>query len=292
MTLKEYINSVLELSKVKITVAVALTTITGYVLGNGKADMQLAGVVSGIFLLACGSSVLNQIQEFRTDSMMERTHNRPIPSGKIGVRHALIIALVEIAAGVFILLDFVNTMALILGLTALVWYNAIYTPLKKLTPHAVIPGSVIGAIPPLAGWVAAGRSVTDPEAWAMAFFFFIWQVPHFYLLALKFGPQYEDAGFPTIRQRYSVRNQRWLIFLWVVLTAAVASSLYFFGVIRSAAALLLISLSSVWLIIVFMVPVFKAPADFRPIRYFVRLNLYVLFVIMVLNVDRLFTVWF
>ena len=284
----KYINIVLDLSKVRITVAVALTTITGYVLGNGELDLHLIGVVSGIFLLACGSSVLNQIQEFSTDSLMERTCKRPLPSGKIGLRQALIIAMAEIAGGAFVLFEFVNIPALFLGLTALVWYNGIYTPMKKLTPHAVIPGSVIGAIPPLAGWVASGASLTDPRAWAMALFFFIWQVPHFYLLALKFGSQYENAGFPTISQRFSWRGQRLLILLWVVMTALVALLLYYSGVIGSAVGLFLISLSSLWLVAVFIKPVVEGSKNYKPIRYFMRLNFYVLFVIMVLNFDHVF----
>ena len=80
LTLREFIKIVLKLSKVRITVAVAFTTITGYVLGKGAFDLGFLAVTLGIFLLACGSSVINHLQEYRTDSIMDRTSKRPLPS--------------------------------------------------------------------------------------------------------------------------------------------------------------------------------------------------------------------
>ena len=68
---------------------------------------------------------------------------------------------------------------------ALIWYNGIYTPLKRKTAFAVVPGSVIGAIPPMVGYVAAGGSALDPQILAFAFFMFMWQIPHFWLLIMK-----------------------------------------------------------------------------------------------------------
>ncbi len=203
--------------------------------------------------------------------------------------HAKLIALAEIAGGVVILSEAVNIEALILGLLALVWYNGVYTPMKKMTPHAVIPGSLIGAIPPLAGWAGSGASLADPRAWAMALFFFIWQVPHFYLLVLKYGPQYEQAGFPALTHRLSKKALRRLILVWVICTALAALSLYQFGVIRSVVSVSLLFLSSMWVITLFAIPALNESINFRPIRYFMRFNYYVLFVILVLNADHLFT---
>ncbi len=240
LAIKEYVRIVLKLSKVRITIAVGLTTMTGYVLGKGTFDWGFAAVTAGIFLLACGSSVINQVQEYRTDSLMERTSRRPLPSGKISRLHALMIALIEITGGILVLYFYVNAEALFLGLLALVWYNLIYTPMKKVTAHAVIPGSFIGAIPPLAGWVASGASLFDAGAWSVALFFFVWQVPHFYLLALKFGPQYQRAGFPTLTARYSDKYLRILILFWVMFTTLTALSLYWFDTIKSLIGIILL----------------------------------------------------
>ncbi len=288
LTLRQYIRIILKLSKVRITIAVSVTTLTGYVLGRGSFDFGFVAVTIGIFFLACGSSVINHIQEYRTDSLMERTNKRPLPSGKISLFHALMIALAEILAGVSVLFFFVNLQALALGVLALIWYNLIYTPMKRVTPHAVIPGSFIGAIPPLAGWVASGAPLFGMRAWAMALFFFVWQVPHFYLLVLKFGPQYEKAGFPTLTRIHTEKNLRFLILLWVVFTTFAALSLYYFNVVSSLVSVLLLVISSAWVIWVFTRPALRQSLNFKPFRYFMRFNYYVLFVILVLNLDHVF----
>jgi protoheme IX farnesyltransferase len=281
-----FASTVLILSKVKITIAVAFTTITGYVLGKGAFDAGFVWVTLGIFLLACGSSVLNHVQEFRTDSVMERTQNRPLPQKQISTKQALLIAIVEIFAGSVILYIGSNLTALLLGLLALVWYNFIYTPLKKVTPHAVIPGSVIGSIPPMVGWVAAGASLADTRVWVMAVFFFVWQVPHFYLLVLKYGKQYQAAGFPALTNSMQEKSIRFLIFIWVLTTAIAALSLFYFRVVVAFQSMVLLTVSSIWLIVVFLIPLLKPEREFKPFRYFMRINYYVLFVILVLNFDH------
>jgi heme o synthase len=283
----KYIRYALELSKVKITIAVSFTTITGYVLGKRHFDAGFIGVTVGIFLLACGSSVLNQLQEFRIDAIMDRTNRRPLPSGEISIKQALLLAFFEIGSGSILIFFTANYQALLLGWLALFWYNAIYTPLKRITPHAVIPGSIIGAIPPLVGWVASGASLTDLRASVMAVFFFVWQVPHFYLLVLKYGPQYEKAGLPALTSIHSQRVMRYLILIWILTTSFSALTLYYFGVVESLLSMIALGISSIFLIIVFLRPVLDISMEFKPFTYFMRINYYVLFVIIILNIDHL-----
>lgn len=288
---REYIRIILQLSKVKITVAVSLTTITGYVLGRGYLDTGFIGVTIGIFLLACGASVMNHIQESGTDARMQRTRNRPIPSGSITRFGAFILFITETLAGAVILYMTSGAEALLLGLLAMAWYNGVYTYLKRLTAHAVIPGSVIGAIPPLVGWVTSGAGLMDPRAWTIALFFFVWQVPHFYLLVMKYGTQYEEAGFPSLTGKYDHGRIRLLIFLWILTTALASLLLYFFSVIHSRISVIIILIASLWLIAVFIKPLIKKKEEFLPIKYFLRINFYVLIVIVILNLDFLFTAY-
>lgn len=285
-SLKDSILAVLQLSKVKITVAVSFTTITGYVLARGKFDTGFIPVTLGIFMLACGASVLNHIQERKTDALMQRTQNRPLPSGKIRLTGAYMIFLTEVLSGSAILFFAVNNYALILGWLALVWYNLIYTYLKRVTPHAVIPGSVIGAIPPLVGWVAAGGLLIDPRAWSLALFFFMWQVPHFYLLVMKYGDQYESAGLPVLTGRYNNKMIRMIIFLWIVATGFAALLLYYFELVYSLSGLLIVLTASIWIIITFLLSLIRKQSIFNPFRYFMRVNYYVLLVILILLLDR------
>lgn len=282
----EVLNAILELSKVKITVAVAFTTITGYILAVKGLDTGFILPTIGIFLLACGSSVINHLQEYRTDAKMQRTRSRPIPSGKISPQFASMVALIQIAAGSLMLLYGANITALMLGLIALMWYNIIYTNLKKVTPHAVIPGSVIGAIPPLVGWVSGGGLLTDPNAWVMAFFFFIWQVPHFYLLVLKYGKQYEAAGFPSLTQKYSMGQIKRIIFSWTLATVLAALLLPMTGLISSVITFSGLIISGIWLVIVF-IKLLHTDKELSPGKYFMRINYYVLSIIVFLAIDHI-----
>jgi heme o synthase len=281
-----YLRLLAELSKVKITFAVALTTIAGYLLAKGAFDSGLLLPTIGIFILACGSSALNHYQDSDRDQLMKRTSNRPIPSGRITKNGAMIAALILIALGsglIWVGSDFVGFQ---LGLLALIWYNGIYTPMKRKTAFAVIPGSVIGAIPPVVGWVAGGGNVFDIQALVLAFFFFIWQVPHFWLLMLKYGDEYVEAGYPSITEVYDERHIRYLTFLWTFATAVTALMLPIFGLTSSVFVTLMIILAVFWLIYVFSSILKKQqPSPFNPFYYFMRINYFVLVIIIAISID-------
>ncbi len=276
-----------ELSKVKITFAVALTTIAGYLLASGSFNTGLILPTIGIFILACGSSALNHFQDSDRDGLMKRTQNRPIPSGRITKNKVLLLAVILSVAGsaiIYIGSDFVGMQ---LGLLALIWYNGIYTPMKRKSAFAVIPGSVIGAIPPLVGWVAGGGELFDPRALILAFFFFIWQVPHFWLLMLKYGKEYEEAGYPSITLLYDEKQIRYITFLWTFATAVTALMLPLFGLIHHVAIILTVMLSVIWLVVVFSGILRKQLKPFNPFYYFMRINYFVLVIIIALAVDPL-----
>ena len=278
---------ILELSKVRITFAVAFTTLAGYVLAKGTIDKGVIFPVLGIFFLACGSSVINHIQERKFDIRMKRTSGRPIPSGKISVEGSLMIALIELITGSVLLYLFPGIQALILGIIALFWYNIIYTKLKKITVHAVIPGSVIGAIPPLVGWVSAGESLLNANAFIIALFFFVWQVPHFYLLAYKYAEDYTSAGFPSITKKYSSFQIRRIIFYWVTLTAVTAMFLPMFEVTTSYITLFAIGILSFRLVYQFIKPIMNQKLEYKPGKYFMKINYYVLTVVILIVFDRI-----
>lgn len=279
------IKTILKLSKIKITFAVMLTTITGYVLEAHAFHWSMTPTIIGLFILACGSAIINQYQEYKTDSMMARTSKRPIPAGKISPVNALLLGLVFSLTGSAMILINSGMTAMLLGLAALVWYNFIYTPMKKVTPFAVIPGSVIGALPPLVGWVAGGGELLDTRALIMAFFFFIWQVPHFWLLMLKYGNDYEAAGYPSLSRYYSEPHIRRVTFLWTVSTAIAALMLPTFKVVDSMISAYGILILSLWLIFTFLKLLKFDSVVFKPMSYFMKINIYVLFIIILLTVD-------
>jgi heme o synthase len=283
-----FIPVILELSKVKITVAVAFTTITGYILAARGYDAGFLLPTLGIFFLACGSSVFNHLQERRTDAMMKRTSKRPLPSHKISFFSAFAVAISETLAGSLILFFSAGLVALALGLLAMIWYNLIYTNLKRITPHAVIPGSVIGSIPPLVGWVAAGGQLFSIPALILSIFFFVWQVPHFYLLAIKYGHEYTEAGLPSITERWSDRQTKKNIFLWIIFTSVTALIVSFSSLPVSVISAALILVSSLILVISFRSLLTDSGETFRPFLYFMRINYYVLSVTAILITSPLF----
>ena len=210
-----------ELTRARVTVAVTLTSVTGYLAAAGRLEWAMWLPVLGVFLMASGSSALNQVQEARTDGMMKRTRNRPIPAGRVERTTAFFIAGMLVLLGLFCLASVEeNTSASVfLGVFALVWYNGVYTPLKRLTAFAVVPGALIGAIPPVIGYAAAGGDPTDPFILLVASFFFVWQIPHFWLLLLMWGDQYRDAGLPTLTRVFSQRQLQRITFMWILATA-------------------------------------------------------------------------
>lgn len=285
--MKKWIKIILELNKVRITVAVTLTTIAGYILAKGTVDSGMILPVLGIFILACGSAAINHYQDRDKDAIMDRTSKRPIPSGDLSSSMALLIGISEIVIGSWLIYYGSGFLAMQLGILALIWYNGIYTPLKRKTAFAVIPGSVIGAIPPLVGWVAAGGSLVDPKAVVLGLFFFMWQVPHFWLLMLKYGEEYDKAGFPSITSKISRQQVKNSTFLWTVATAVSALMVAMSGLISLMIFKIMILVASIWLIAVFSKLLKRQTVEFNPFYYFMRINYFVLIMILVLSIEPL-----
>jgi len=283
---RELLKIISELGKVRISIAVAFTTFTGYILSHGEIDRGFVLPFIGIFLLACGASAFNQLQETETDKIMKRTAGRPLPSGRISKSGALFIALAYFISGSLVLYFGPGLMTLLVGVSTFVWYNLIYTPLKKVTAFAAVPGSMVGALPPLAGWVAGGGSLTDPRALALGFFFFMGQIPHFWLLLLKLGKQYESAKLPSLTQLLTDEQIKRLTFVWITATAVSALALPLFKLQDQVWSVSLIILLSIALVIIF-VPLLKRYKPFNVGKSFVLINVYYLFVMFVMIADRL-----
>ena len=285
--LPSFLSILAELGKVRITSAVSLSTFLGYVMYTGRVDRDLWLPVLGIFLLAMASSALNHYQESEWDARMDRTRNRPIPSGRLSARSVLWISLLLALSGGGILYLSSGFVALQLGLMALLWYNAVYTPLKRKTAFAVVPGSLIGAIPPVVGWVAAGGSAVHPAILMVAFFFFIWQIPHFWLLMIRLGPQYEQAGFPSLSRIYSPEQIRKLTFVWIFTAAVACLFIPAFGSVRSPVASFLLLAGSMVLVASGAGLLFGKTSRNTSRLAFLAINLYLVFVIVVLSADAL-----
>lgn len=275
------------LGKVKITFAVAISAALGYILASGEIGAELIMPILGVFILACGSSALNQWQERNYDAMMDRTRNRPIPSGEITAYMGLLISFALIMTGLAILLFFGNLEAFLLGLLAVIWYNVIYSTMKRKSALAVVPGALIGSIPPAIGWVAGGGDIADPQMYALAAFFFIWQIPHFWLLVLIFDKDYQKAGFPTLTQLFEPVQLTRITYTWIVALAASCMMLPLFDLSTGLIAGILLFVSGIWLS-------WKSKTLLKQYMYkdavrfaFMNVNMYVLAVTFILSFDKL-----
>ena len=283
--MKGNIKLIYELGKVRISLPIALSALTGYIMYKGAFDAQGWLLAAGVFFMSCSSSALNHWQERDIDAKMPRTKDRPIPSGKISANEGLAIAVSFAIMGSVILIFSNPVIGLILSWVTLLFYNAVYTPLKKITAFAVIPGSFVGALPPMIGWGAAGGSLTSEVILLVATFFFIGQIPHFWLLLLMFGDQYKLAGLPSLNQIFSDSQIKRITYTWVLTTIASALLVIFF-VFSSQVLIFLLMFYTFYLLFSLSIAVLvQKEMKVRPA--FFKLNLLYLFMMFFLIADGL-----
>lgn len=283
----ERLKIFLELSKVKITFFVTITTSFGFIAYRESISPEIILPTIGTWLLACGSAAFNHYQERNSDALMDRTKNRPIPSGKISASNAFYFASVLVFIGSIILFTGANLTALLLGLLNLIWYNLIYTPLKRKSALAIIPGSLVGAIPPAIGWVAAGGSLFDPQIIILAFFFIIWQIPHFWLLLLVLDKDYQKAGLPTLTKIFSHDQLSRITFIWIVATIVTGLLIPLFGIIHLNWIVYLMFAVGVYFTVK-AAKLLKIDTEKSSYRFaFNSINIFALFVVALVSIDKL-----
>jgi protoheme IX farnesyltransferase len=185
-----------ELTKPRLSSLVLFTALVGYLAGvRGHVELvTMLNAIVGTALVAGGANALNQVIERDSDALMNRTRNRPLPSGRVEVHEATRFAVLISTIGLLQLLLGVNLVTAFLGATALGLYVFVYTPLKKVTVHNTLVGAVVGALPPLMGWTAATESF-GAGGWALFAILFLWQLPHFFAIAWLYREDYARGGY-------------------------------------------------------------------------------------------------
>ncbi len=186
------------LAKLRLTTSVLVSSVAGYLLGAGSVEgtafswFTFMLLVLGGFLVIASSNGFNQVYERDTDGLMKRTAERPLPTGVLSPTEGMVFSTIAGVVGLLIL-SYINMKCAIFGAIALVLYAAVYTPLKRVSPVAVLVGAFPGAIPAMLGWVAA----TDQfglEAGILFGIQFLWQFPHFWAIAWLQDDEYKKAG--------------------------------------------------------------------------------------------------
>ena len=229
----------LELTKPRITFLVVLTAAAGFCLGSDQIDfLRLVNMALGVALLSSGIATLNQYIERDLDRLMRRTQDRPLPSGKLTARRALVFGVSLSAVALGYLAVTVNPLSAVLGFATLASYLFIYTPLKLKTTLSTVLGAFPGAMPPFIGWVAARGEVTI-EAWVLFAILFLWQFPHFLAIAWMYRDDYARAGIkmlPVVEPEGRVTGQQIVVYTLLLIPVSLlpvlvnlAGSVYLIG---------------------------------------------------------------
>ncbi|MGB5499386.1 MAG: heme o synthase [Maribacter sp.] len=212
-----------EITKARLAVSVVFSSIAGYLLGAFEISfISLLLLAFGGYCLVGASNAFNQIIEKDLDALMKRTMNRPIPSGRMSINSALVIAIILTILGL-ISLYFLNPKTAMFGAISIFLYTSVYTPLKTITPLSVFIGALPGAIPFMLGWVAATNEFgIEPGTLFMIQFF--WQFPHFWALAWMLDEDYKKGGFkmlPTGKKDTGTALQIIMYTIWMMVISVV-----------------------------------------------------------------------
>ena len=271
------------LTKFKLSFTVSLSLVFAFVLAKNTIDFSLLYPFLAVLLLALGVSSLNQVQEYKEDAQMTRTKNRPVAAKRISVNQGFLISFSLIFISYFFIYISLGILGFIIFSSVIIIYNLFYTKAKKTTEYAAVYGAVLGVIPPMIGWLSANGELSDVKFIAIGVFYFIWQIPHFWLLTLKYNKDYKKANFPTVVDKFGVEGLERVTFIWLLLT--VISGLFLILVFYEISLLILILL--ILLNIYTTYNILQLRKEHKYIKNFIVINLYMVLTMSLLMIDKL-----
>lgn len=223
-SIKSLYADFLGITKAGLAVSVVFSSLAGFALGVTGFDAQiwitLVKLAIGGYCMVGASNAFNQVIEKDLDALMDRTKNRPVPSGRMSAKSALIVAVILTVIGVAILYA-INPKSAMFGAISIFLYTSVYTPLKTVTPLSVFVGAFPGAIPFMLGWVAATGNF-GIEAGTLFLIQFFWQFPHFWSIGWFLFEDYEKGGFfmlPSGKKDKSTALQIILYTIWLIIAS-------------------------------------------------------------------------
>lgn len=250
---KSLYKDFVEITKARLSISVVVSTIAGYLLGFNESQpfqwLVLVLLIVGGYCMVGASNVFNQIIEIELDAKMDRTKNRPLPSGSISKQKAFILGCVLTILGLIILYN-VNPKTAMFGAISIFMYVSLYTPLKTVTPLSVFVGAFPGAIPFMLGWVAA-TGYFGIEAGTLFIIQFFWQFPHFWAIGWFLYDDYKKAGFfmlPTGERDKKTALQTILYTIWMILASVIPAFGFTGNLFLSKVAAVIVVLLGLWML--------------------------------------------
>ncbi|RZJ35801.1 MAG: protoheme IX farnesyltransferase [Flavobacterium sp.] len=252
-SLKAAFTDFREITKAGLAVSVLFSSIAGYLLGFDESHPfswpVLFMLMIGGYCMVGASNAFNQVIERDLDALMDRTKNRPVPSGRMSPRQALAVAILLTITGL-VLLYAINPKTAMFGAISIFLYACVYTPLKTITPLSVFVGAFPGAIPFMLGWVAATGEF-GIEAGTLFLIQFFWQFPHFWAIGWFLYEDYEKAGFfmlPTGKRDKSTSLQTILYTAWLIIASLLPMLGYTGKLFLSPVAAILVFVLGLWML--------------------------------------------
>jgi protoheme IX farnesyltransferase len=251
--LKNIFTDFKEITKAGLAISVVFSSIAGYVLGVPNYDSLDWTVVLmlaiGGYCMVGASNAFNQIIEKDLDALMDRTKNRPVPSGRMSSKKAFVIAALLTIAGLVILYN-INEKSAMFGAISIFLYTCVYTPLKTMTSLSVFVGAFPGAIPFMLGWVAATNNF-GIEAGTLFLIQFFWQFPHFWAIGWFLYDDYEKAGFymlPSGKKDNTTALQTILYTIWLIIASLLPAAGFTGKLYLTPVAAVVVFLLGLWML--------------------------------------------
>ncbi len=237
-TFTAFCRDIAQLFKVRLTLLVVFSSLLGALMPMATVEWGTLAVLALAGILVTGASnAFNQVIERVHDAKMSRTADRPIATERMSVTTGLFIACTSAIAGILLLIFYMNIFSGILGMMALLSYAFIYTPLKRITPWAVLVGAFPGAIPPMLGWVAVTGEF-GPGPGALFAVQFMWQFPHFWTIAWVANEDYQKAGFRLLPSKDGPgRTDAFLILIYTLFMVPTGLLPWAFGITGASSAI-------------------------------------------------------
>lgn len=254
ISIKTIYSDFAAITKARLAVSVVFSSVAGYLLGFSEEHpfswVTFILLAVGGYCMVGASNVFNQIIEKDLDALMDRTKNRPVPSGKMSVRSAFILGSVLTLAGISILYS-INPKTAMFGAISIFLYTSVYTPLKTKTPLSVFVGAFPGAIPFMLGWVAATNDF-GIEAGTLFLIQFFWQFPHFWAIGWFLFDDYKKAGFfmlPTGKKDKKTALQTILYTVWLIVASLLPVTGFTGELQLTVVSAVLVLLAGLWMLV-------------------------------------------
>ena len=287
ITYRSVLKDYLVLTKPGIVLLVLITTLTGmYLAKRGFPNSWLVfWTLLGTGLASAGSAVLNHFFDKDIDALMNRTKDRPLPSGSINPRNAFIFGITLIILSMFILSYKVNLLTTFFVFLASFFYVVVYTlALKRKSPLATEIGGISGSLPPVIGY-AAVKDAIGFEALILFLIMFMWQPPHFWVLAIKYAQDYKQAGIPALPVSKGILHTKVKTLIYTASLLPLSLLPFFYGISGHVYFVSALVLSSIYLILTLKFVFSKKPNGMF-IFFYSILYIALLFSIMVFDMRR------